>query len=123
MKKPPRTHRWGFTLIEVLVALGILAISLMAGLRAASSMTRNAERQWQVLLAQACADNVLGQLRLSAQLANVGEQRLACQQGSLAMSVVLTVAPTPNAAFRRVDAQVFDASTPVLRMTTVLGRY
>jgi general secretion pathway protein I len=120
-----RSHRqtWGFTLIEVLVALGILAISLMAGLRAASSMTRNAERQWQVLLAQTCADNALGQLRLSAQFANLGEQRMACVQGSLDMSVVLTVAPTPNAAFRRVDAQVFDANTPVLRLTTLLGRY
>ena len=39
---------WGFTLIEVLVALAILSISLMAGLRAASSMTGNAQRQWQV---------------------------------------------------------------------------
>lgn len=114
---------WGFTLIEVLVALGILAISLIAGLRAASSMTRNAERQWQVLLAQTCADNALGQLRLSAQFANLGEQRMACVQGSLDMSVVLTVAPTPNAAFRRVDAQVFDANTPMLRLTTLLGRY
>jgi hypothetical protein len=26
-------------------------------------------------------------------------------------------------AFRRVDAQVFDAATPVLNITTVLGRY
>ena len=36
----------GFTLIEVLVALAIVAVSLMAGLRAAGSMTRNADRQW-----------------------------------------------------------------------------
>lgn len=123
MKAPASRHSLGFTLIEVLVAVGILAISLMAGLRAASSMTSNADRQWQVLLAQACADNALGQLRLSSQLVNLGEQRIACQQGSLDMSVVLTVAPTPNAAFRRVDAQVFNASTPVLRLTTLLGRY
>jgi len=33
------------------------------------------------------------------------------------------VATTPNPSFRRVDAQVMDAQTPVLRITTVLGRY
>ena len=113
----------GFTLIEVLVALAILSISLMAGLRAASSMTGNAERQWQVLLAQVCADNALHQLRLSPQFANVSEQSLDCPQAHFNFKVVLTVATTPNPSFRRVDAQVMDAQTPVLRITTVLGRY
>jgi len=35
----------------------------------------------------------------------------------------LTVNTTPNSAFRRVDAQVFGARYPVLRVTTVVGRY
>ena len=115
----------GFTLIEVLVALAILSISLMAGLLgiAASSMTGNAQRQWQVLLAQVCADNALHQLRVSPQFANVGEQSLDCPQAQFKFKVVLTVATTPNPSFRRVDAQVMDAQNPVLRITTVLGRY
>ena len=113
----------GFTLIEVLVALAILAISLMAGLRAAASMTGNAQRQWQVLLAQVCADNALQQLRLSPQFANVGEQTQNCPQAHFNFQVVMTVATTPNPSFRRVDAQVMDGPTPVLRITTVLGRY
>jgi len=113
----------GFTLIEVLVALAILAISLMAGLRAASSMTNNAQRQWQVLLAQVCADNAMQQLRLSPQFANVGEQTQDCPQAQFKFKVVLTAATTPNPSFRRVDAQVLDQQTPVLRITTVLGRY
>jgi general secretion pathway protein I len=113
----------GFTLIEVLVALAILAISLMAGLRAASSMTNNAQRQWQVLLAQVCADNAMQQLRLSPQFANVGEQTQECPQAHFKFKVVTTVATTPNPSFRRVDAQVLDDQTPVLRITTVLGRY
>jgi len=33
------------------------------------------------------------------------------------------VLPTPNPNFRRVDAQVFDGEYPVLRLSTVLGRF
>ena len=112
----------GFTLIEVLVALAIVGLSVMAGMRAAGSMTRNAERQWQVLLAQVCADNALVRLRLSGNLPNVGETRLACPQASLSLDVVLNVQTTPNPAFRRVDAQVFLKTSPLLRVSTILGR-
>jgi general secretion pathway protein I len=110
-------------LIEVLVALAIVAVSLMAGLRAAGNMTRNADRQWQVLLAQICADNALYRLRLGSSLPNVGESQINCPQAELTMDVVLTVQTTPNPSFRRVDAQVFHLSTPLLRVSTVLGRY
>jgi general secretion pathway protein I len=34
-----------FTLIEVLVALGIVAIALVAGLQATAALTNNAQRQ------------------------------------------------------------------------------
>jgi len=34
-----------------------------------------------------------------------------------------TVLPTPNPSFQRVDAQVFDGATPILRLSTVVGRY
>ena len=112
----------GFTLIEVLVALAIVAVSVMAGMRAAGSMTRNAERQWQVLLAQVCADNALYRLRLSGNLPNVGETQVACPQASLSLDVVLNVQTTPNPSFRRVDAQVFLKTSPLLRVSTILGR-
>ena len=41
----------GFTLIEVLVALGIVAIALVAGLQATTALTNNALRQSDILLA------------------------------------------------------------------------
>ena len=37
-----RAPERGFTLVEVLVALGIVAIALMAGLQATTALTRNA---------------------------------------------------------------------------------
>jgi general secretion pathway protein I len=113
----------GFTLIEVLVALAIVAVSVMASMRAAGSMTANAQRQWQVLLAQVCADNALVRLRLKGTLPDVGESRVACPQDDMALDVVLTVQTTPNPSFRRVDAQVFLNSSPLLRVSTVQGRF
>lgn len=113
----------GFTLIEVLVALGIVAIALIAGLQATTALTNNALRQSDVLLAQICAENELVKVRLSRQMPGVGDNMLACEQAGRAFTVKLTVRPTPNPSFRRVDAQVFDQSYPVLRLSTVVGRY
>lgn len=113
----------GFTLIEVLVALAIVAMALMTGLKVSGALVNNAQRQTDALLGQLCADNALHQLRLSQQLPSVGNTRVACAQADRALEVALTVRPTPNPSFRRVDAQVFDAQTPILRITTVIGRY
>lgn len=113
----------GFTLIEVLVALAIVAIALAAGMQATQSLANNAQRQSDVLLAQLCAENELVRVRLARQMPPVGEQRLACRQGEQDFVVAVNVAPTPNPNFRRVDAQVFDAANPVLRVSTIVGRY
>lgn len=113
----------GFTLVEVLVALGIVAIALVAGLQASAALTNNAQRQSDVLLAHLCAENELIQLRLAQQMPSVGESERACEQAGQAFTVRLKVAPTPNPNFRRIDAQVFANAAPVLRLSTVLGRY
>ena len=106
----------GFTLIEVLVALGIVAIALVAGLQATAALTTNAQRQSDVLLAHICAENELAKVRLSKQMPGVGESDLACEQAGRTYSVKVTVAPTPNPSFRRVDAQVYDGPWSVLRL-------
>ena len=120
---PKPAQMQGFTLIEVLVALAIVALALMAGTRTSASLTHNAQRQSDAMLAQICADNALVQLRLAQQLPSVGVTHLACEQAAQTFDVALTVNTTPNPAFRRVDAQVFDGQSPLLRVTTVVGRY
>ena len=117
----------GFTLIEVLVALAVVAITLTAGLQASGALTRAAERQSEQWLAQLCAENALTQLRLARQLPGVGDSRVSCEQGDQTLQVRLAVAPTPNPNFRRVDAVVENdtAGGPVrlLTLSTVMGRY
>ena len=113
----------GFTLIEILVALAIVAIALAAGLQATTALTNNALRQTSVLLAHICAENELVKARLSRQMPNIGDSTLDCEQAGRTFAVAVSVLPTPNPSFRRVDAQVFDGASPVLRLSTVVGRY
>ncbi|HEY8906691.1 MAG TPA: type II secretion system minor pseudopilin GspI [Rhodoferax sp.] len=116
-----RTVR-GFTLVEVLVALGIVAIALIAGLQATGALTRHAQRQEDMLLAQVCAENELTRIRLARQLPGVGDSTVACEQVGRRLSVDLGVRPTPNPNFRRVDAQTRDGEASIWRLTTVVGR-
>jgi general secretion pathway protein I len=61
--------------------------------------------------------------RLSKQMPGIGDTAVTCEQAERAFNVTVTVLPTPNPSFRRVDAQVFDGTVPVLKLSTVLGRY
>lgn len=113
----------GFTLIEVLVALSIVAVALAAGTQAMQALTSNASRQTDVLLGQLCAENELVKIRLSRQLPSVGDTTVSCEQTGRALQVLVTVRPTPNPQFRRVDAKVSDAAVPILRLSTIVTQY
>lgn len=113
----------GFTLIEVLVALSIVAIALAAGVRSSAALTRNAERQTDLLLAQLCAENALVNVRLSRQMPPVGDNTAPCEQGAKELGVTLSVRPTPNPNFLRVEARITDNTIPLLALSTVVGRY
>jgi general secretion pathway protein I len=114
----------GFTLVEVLVALALVAITLAAGLKAAGALTHNAERLETVMSAQWCAENQLSELRLAKQFPGIGDADFSCQQLGQTYAGKLIVRSTPNPNFRRVDAQISDASgTPQLTLSTILSRY
>lgn len=113
----------GFTLLEVLVALAIVAIALGAGLRAAGVLTDNAARLADVVAAQWCAENELTALRISRVFPGVGEADFSCEQLGRSYPGQLVTRPTPNPNFRRVDAVVKDNDgRPLLTLSTVLPR-
>jgi general secretion pathway protein I len=114
----------GFTLIEVLVALAIVAVALGAGIKAAGALTNNAQRLADVSAAQWCADNQLANLKLARQFPGIGDSDFACDQLGRNYKGQLRIRPTPNPNFRRVDAVVADdADQPMLTLSTVLPRY
>ncbi|MDQ0587458.1 type II secretion system minor pseudopilin GspI [Variovorax paradoxus] len=114
----------GFTLIEVLIALGIVALALAAGSQATMSLTRNAQRQSDLLLADLCAENELAKARLARQMPAVGDSGSICVQAGVSFNVTSSTIATLNPNFRRVDVQVRDeANASVLRVSTVVGRF
>ena len=94
----------------------------MAGLQATGSLSRNAERQTVSMLGQICAENELIALRLRRQLPDTGNRSVDCTQAGRLLQVEVSVRPTPNPNFRRVDARVLDQGSYVLQLSTVMGR-
>lgn len=117
----------GFTLIEVLVALAIVAIALAAGAQASGGLLRNAQRQSDTVLAQLCAENELIKMRLSSQMPPVGDSSFTCVQAGIELGGTLSVFVTPNPNFRRVEAHVrggtAESAAPLLTLATIVGRF
>ncbi len=113
----------GFTLIEVMVALAIVAITLGAGIKAAGALTDNTQRLVEVTAAQWCAENQLTELRITRFFQVPTEIDFTCEQFSIVYQGKVITTRTPNPNFLRADAQVFNESgQPVYTLSTVLGR-
>jgi len=113
-----RSRASGFTLVEVLVALVIVALALGAALRAAGALAVGQERLTQQVYANWSADNRLVEIRLARTFVQPGVRENPCPQGSLALVCVDDVRLTPNPSIRRVDVLVYlgaDRSTPLVR--------
>ncbi|SDV48486.1 type II secretion system minor pseudopilin GspI [Chitinasiproducens palmae] len=101
----------GFTLVEVLVALAIIAIALGAALRAAGAVSANEAALRARLLASYSADNRLTELRLARAWLPVGRTQFDCPQGPLELVCHQTVSETANPLFRKVEVSVTSAQT------------
>jgi general secretion pathway protein I len=99
----------GFTLIEILVAVAILAVALVATTRAASIATDGALETRHRLLATWAAENRIAEVRARRLFPSAGSTQYRATQAGLGLVVEENVSETPNPAIRRVDYSVSDA--------------
>ncbi|GAB2664003.1 type II secretion system minor pseudopilin GspI [Arenimonas aestuarii] len=117
-----RRHRpAGFTLLEVLVALAIISIALLAALRAAGIATTSLQELRGRQLAVWVADNRLAEHRARGAWLPLGIAQGQEEQGGIGFAWREEVASTPNPAFRRVDIFVHASQSPEHRLAHVTG--
>ena len=107
----PRKHiarHAGFTLLETLVALAILAIALAAVLRATGAATNHAGDMRIRLLADWVAQNHLALHAARGDWLPVGIQNGEETQAGIRLLWTEEIINTPNPAFRRIEIRVSD---------------
>ncbi len=112
MQREVCTGARGFTLLEVLVALAILALALMAALRAGAVAAQNAGEIRQRQLADWVAQDRLEEHRARRDWLSVGGGNGDAEQGGSRFRWEETINSTPNAQFRRIDIRVRPADQP-----------
>jgi general secretion pathway protein I len=96
----------GFTLLEVLVALAILAVGLAASIRAGGGATRESDELRLRLLAAWTAENCMADLRARQRWPEPGRRDGYVEQAGTRLHWQEEVSNSPNALFRRVEIRV-----------------
>lgn len=108
-----------FTLVEVLVALTLLAVALAAGMRALAQAADGAGTLKARTLALWVAQNRLAQLQLEP--AAAGSARGEAVQAGARFVWEVRAGATPNPAFRRLDITVAAADAPDYALAQLTG--
>jgi general secretion pathway protein I len=111
----------GFTLVEVLVALAILAVALAAAVRAASIAADGTSALRERLAATWVAQNRLAELGVQPRWPDLGIREGIAEQAGMQFRWRETVSGTPNERFRRVEVQVLQSRAPGNAVATLVG--
>ena len=124
----------GFTLLEVLIALVVLALSLGAVIRATGDYTVNQAYLRDRTFAEWVARNQLATVELEGQWPNIGQQKGdaelplgGSQGGGREWRWVMQVTQTPEEDLRRLDIDVYPASAeddedPLASLSGFIGK-
>ncbi len=117
----PVSGQRGFTLIEVLVALAVIAIGLLAVLSVAAKGTHVSAAIEQRNFASWVAQNEMAHLRLASKWPETGETSDNVDFGNQKWHWKTEVADTQDKALRRVTITVSLADDPDTSITRLVG--
>jgi general secretion pathway protein I len=111
----------GFTLLEVLVALAIVALGLMAAFGQLGQTASTASRLRDKTLAHWVARDRLTELRLLREFPPLGNRSGEVELADVNWKYTLRVEETPRADVRRVEVEVAFADRPDRIVTRLTG--
>ena len=117
----PNSKSCGFTLVEVLVALAILAIALAAAARSVALSTDSAIEHKQRVLAGLVAENRLGELVARRAWPGAGVTEGTERQAGVDFRWRAEVIATPHPGLRRVEIHVSDTADPTHELRRLVG--
>ncbi len=102
-----RQRLQGFTLLEVLIALAVLALAMGAVIKATSDYTSNQSYLRDRTLAMWVARNVLVEYQVKGEWLSVGERKGTREMGNQEWRWLARISQTEEAELRRLDVEVY----------------
>jgi general secretion pathway protein I len=115
------TRSRGFTLIEILVALAIIAVSLSAGMRALAQSADSATALKARTLGLWVAQNRLAASQVAMPWPAIGSYSGNAQQAGAQFLWREVVTTTPNPAFRKIEISVMEPDRPDYQVARLVG--
>lgn len=106
MQRKRNKNNAGFTLIEIMVALSILAISGVALLSTISQATSDLSKLNDKLIALNLAEYSINNILIRQEFPELGSEEEVITLGDREWSVEIEISKTPNEDVRRIDALV-----------------